>query len=77
MIYEDKLEYRGLDDESEFHIERRKLVELGVNFIPDNNKSFKENFCNFTIHTKTRNALERILDIKIELYMETGIILRD
>jgi hypothetical protein len=75
MIYKDKLEYKGLGEESAFHAERRQLVELGVNFISDDTKSFKENLYNFTVHVKTRNALEKIIDIKTELYVETGVML--
>lgn len=73
MIYNEKLPLSPLTSDSLFYEERRLIRELNLsNFIPDSNKSFEENLISFQKRKEKLLAVEKIYEIKRELYRNTG-----
>jgi hypothetical protein len=77
MIYEDsKLEKRDLGPDTLFYNERLMMRDLSLfKFIPDENKDFMSNMIEFQRRKETLNAVNKIYEIKMDLYKSFGIIL--
>lgn len=79
MIYEDSvLKKKDLGPDTLFYNERLMMRDLSLfNFIPDENIDFMSNMIEFQRRKETLIAVNKIYEIKIDLYKSYGVILWD
>jgi hypothetical protein len=77
MIYEDSvLKKKDLGPDTLFYNERLMMRDLSLfNFIPDENIDFMSNMIEFQRRKETLIAVNKIYEIKIDLYKSYGVIL--